>query len=242
MAPAGAIADPPQYAITVTSCGTLPFTPVVGVPAPLTQDTTGKACTNAASGGGPLSANITQWNSGALGSPTAWGTAPSGNVIGVNAYILSPLGSQTSANSVAVTSSPGSILDLTTTGTPCPTSTTATCRNADVDAAILAAISRGSTTPAAGTAYAIVTGGVPLNIITGPVNGCYVTNPTSATDQNIATAENIYLNPVTAATTTGNGTNVTIAPGQSYSCVPGQTTNLSMIAATTAHAVTVVKW
>jgi hypothetical protein len=37
----------------------------------------------------PLNAttNITLWNTVALGSPTAYGTAPSGNVIGVNAFV-----------------------------------------------------------------------------------------------------------------------------------------------------------
>ena len=32
--------------------------------------------------GGSFTGNITQWDSVALGAPTAWGTAPSGNVIG----------------------------------------------------------------------------------------------------------------------------------------------------------------
>ena len=100
----------------------------------------------------------------------------------------------------------------------------------------------GAATPVVGNATAIVTGGTALNIITGPINGCYITNPLSAADENIATAENAYLNPVTTATTAGRGSTVTLAPGQSYNCVPGQTTNLSFVAATTAHALTVVKW
>src|SRR5208282_1141024 len=32
-----------------------------------------------------ISTNVNEWNGTSLGSPTAWGTAPSGNVIGVNA-------------------------------------------------------------------------------------------------------------------------------------------------------------
>jgi hypothetical protein len=97
-------------------------------------------------------------------------------------------------------------------------------------------------TPAAGTASAIVTGGTALVAVTGPVRGCYITNPTSLTDQGIAGAENLYVNPVATATTTGNGTTLTLVPGQSFFCIPGQTTNVSVVAATTGHAFTVVKW
>ena len=97
-------------------------------------------------------------------------------------------------------------------------------------------------TPAAGTASAIVTGGAATTLITGPVNGCYITNPETATEQNIATAEVAYVNPVTTAAATGRGTNSKLSPGQSFSCPPGMTTNLSAIAATTAHAFNVVKW
>jgi hypothetical protein len=74
------------------------------------------------------------------------------------------------------------------------------------------------------------------------VRGCYITNPTSLTDQAIAGAENLYVNPVTTATTTGNGTTLTLVPGQSFFCIPGQTTSVSAVAATTGHAFTVVVW
>lgn len=97
-------------------------------------------------------------------------------------------------------------------------------------------------TPTAGTASAIVTGGTAVTLITGPVNGCYVTNPLAATDQNIAAAEVAYVNPVTTATSNGRGTNSTLQPGDTFICPAGMTTNLSAIAATTAHALTVVKW
>lgn len=97
-------------------------------------------------------------------------------------------------------------------------------------------------TPAAATASAIVTGGAAVTLVTGPVHGCYVTNPLSASDQNIAVAEVAQVNPVTTATAAGRGTNSTLQPGQSFSCPPGMTTNLSAIAATTAHAFNVVVW
>lgn len=100
----------------------------------------------------------------------------------------------------------------------------------------------GSSTPAAGTASTIATGGTAVTMVTGPVNGCYIVNPASAADQGISVAENAYVNPVTTATTTGNGTNATLVPGQTFVCIPGQTTNVSVNAATSSHALTVVKW
>lgn len=99
-----------------------------------------------------------------------------------------------------------------------------------------------ATTPAAGTASAIVTNATAVTMVTGPVSGCYITNPLSAADQNIATAEVGYVNPVTTATVTGRGTTVTLQPGQTFSCVPGQTTNVSVNAATQPHAFTVIVW
>lgn len=98
------------------------------------------------------------------------------------------------------------------------------------------------TTPTGGTASAIVTGGAATTLITGPIHGCYITNGLTATDQNIAAAEVAYVNPVTTATAAGRGTNSALQPGQSWNCPPGMTTNVSAIAATTAHALTVVAW
>ena len=79
-------------------------------------------------------------------------------------------------------------------------------------------------------------------LITGPVYGCIIGNPKSATDQGIATAEVAQLNNVTTAATPGNGTNITLQPGDTWTCPPGQTTNVSANAATTGHSFTVVRW
>jgi len=98
------------------------------------------------------------------------------------------------------------------------------------------------TTPAAGAASAIGTGGTAVTLVTGPVNGCVIQNPITATDQNITTAEPAYINGVTTATANGRGTNTTLNPGDVWRCVPGQTTNVSIIAATASHAFSVVKW
>lgn len=103
-------------------------------------------------------------------------------------------------------------------------------------------IKPGAATPLAGTASAITTGGTAITLVTGPVNGCYITNPLTATDQNITTAEVAYFNPVTTATANGRGTNTSRQPGESWSCIPGQTTNVSAIAATIGHAFNVVVW
>ena len=97
--------------------------------------------------------------------------------------------------------------------------------------------------PGAGSASAIVTGGVAVTLITAPVNGGYIVNPLVALDQNIATAEVAYINPVTTATAVGNGTNVALQPGQIWYCPPGLAgSNVSAIAATAGHAFTVVVW
>ena len=75
-------------ATVVSSCGTPPISYTAGYGYPVTQDTSGKFCTNATSGGGTQNANITQWNSVALGSPSAYGTSPGGVVVpGVNAFV-----------------------------------------------------------------------------------------------------------------------------------------------------------
>ena len=97
-------------------------------------------------------------------------------------------------------------------------------------------------TPAAGAAAAIVTGGVAVTLVTGPVNGCTIQNPITATDQNISVAEVAYINGVATATANGRGQNTTMNPGDIWRCVPGQTTNVSVIAATSAHAFSVEKW
>ena len=102
----------------------------------------------------------------------------------------------------------------------------------------------GALSPAAGTAYKIVTGGTAVTLVTGPVNGCQIVNPLSAADEGIATAEVAYLNPVTTATTTGNNTTVTLQPGQAWNA-PGALAsgvNISVNAATSSHAFTVIVW
>jgi hypothetical protein len=96
-------------------------------------------------------------------------------------------------------------------------------------------------TPAAGTNAVITTGGTAVTLVTGPVNGGYICNPLTASDQNISTAEVAYVNPVTTATANGRGTNSALQPGQCFTVPPLKTgSNVSGIAATSSHALNVV--
>jgi hypothetical protein len=163
-------------------------------------------------------------------SDTSWSGSGNGSLIA----IMKAIAAGTAASSTLP------IYGQATTATPSYTNATANAFSLDLNGGLR--VQAAGQTPAAGTASAIVTGGTALVAVTGPVRGCYITNPTSSTDQAIGSAENLYVNPVTTATTTGNGTTLTLVPGQSFFCVPGQTTNVSVVAATTAHAFTVVKW
>ena len=96
--------------------------------------------------------------------------------------------------------------------------------------------------PRAGTTATIVTGGSAVTLLTGPVNGCYVTNPLLAADQGIVTAEPAYVDPVNTAGTAGNGTTSALQPGQSWACVPQSYIPVTANAATSGHKLTVVIW
>lgn len=99
-------------------------------------------------------------------------------------------------------------------------------------------------TPAPGTTSTLTTGGTAYTLVTGPVHGCYITNPLSAADQGIPVAETASVNPVTTATNNGYATNSALQPGQSWVC-PGALivgSNVSGIATTSAHRLSVVTW
>lgn len=94
-------------------------------------------------------------------------------------------------------------------------------------------------TPTAATASAITTGGTATVLATAPWKGGFVQNPLLASDQNIITAEVIYLNLVTTATANGRGSNVCLQLGDVFLLPPMASGTLSAIAATTAHAVSI---
>jgi hypothetical protein len=94
-----------------------------------------------------------------------------------------------------------------------------------------------SVTPIACANAAVTTGGTAVTASSGTIHGGWITNPLAAGDQNIATAESLYVNLVTTATANGRGTNNLLQPGGSI-VLPAQTTSVSVVAATSAHAFT----
>lgn len=96
-------------------------------------------------------------------------------------------------------------------------------------------------TPAAGNASTIVTGGTAVLAALANVNGGYITNPASDADQGISPAEYLYIDPVNPAPgLVGNGTTIALAPGQSFSLIPGTTLPTAANAVTSGHKFTVV--
>ena len=100
-----------------------------------------------------------------------------------------------------------------------------------------------SVNPRAGATGTIVTGGTAVTALTGPTNGCYISNPSAAADQGIMTAEPIYVDPTGAAATTSTSTtNGRIDAGQTWFCVPYSLQSVSVNAATSGHKFTIVRW
>lgn len=101
-------------------------------------------------------------------------------------------------------------------------------------------------TPQAGNASQVVTGGTPVVAVLGVpagINGGFITNPVTPTDQGISgSPEPLYVNVVTTASLAGNGTTFALSPGQTFNLVPGQTTAASVNAQTTGHRFTVIWW
>ena len=94
-------------------------------------------------------------------------------------------------------------------------------------------------TPTPGLATTVTTGGTAVTAVGPNPNGGFITNPASAADQGLATAEDLIVNPVSSAAngTAGNanGTNFRIPPGASWQIIPGQTTPTSVNAITSGH-------
>lgn len=97
-----------------------------------------------------------------------------------------------------------------------------------------------SVTPSPGLTSTITTGGTAQNAVAAGVNGGYITNPASNTDQGIGTAENLYVNPVGAATTAANGTTIALGPGQTFELIAGSTLPVSVNALSSGHRFSVV--
>ena len=96
--------------------------------------------------------------------------------------------------------------------------------------------------PQGGVSSVIATGGTAVVAVNGGPNGGKITNPLLAVDQGLITAEVLYVNAVTTAMTSANGTTFALQPGQSWDIIPGQTTATSVNAATSGHAFSVMSW
>jgi len=104
-------------------------------------------------------------------------------------------------------------------------------------------------TPKPGATSLVATGGVPVVAVVANslgTGGGYITNPYTAGDQgfdpNTGTPENLYVDIVTDATLSANGTTVAIYPGSTFEIPAGLTTKVSVNAATSGHKFTAVYW
>jgi hypothetical protein len=218
--------------LVVATCGTVVTAFKAGNPGPFTVDVNGNLCQTGGGGGGsvtqgttPWVDNITQWASVTLGAATAWGTAPTGNVPGVNANILGPLGQQLSAASIPVVLPAAQITTLTP-----PTTVTAN------GAANVTATDCSGTVASGGTAQNAFTAQTTLH---------------GFTIANIDTTEPLWISFTTTAAASGAGsyplpaaTATTFAGFGSFTAPPGFGLNhaLSVIAATTSHKFTCTWW
>jgi hypothetical protein len=78
-------------------------------------------------------------------------------------------------------------------------------------------------------------GGAPVVAMYGPIIGGFIINPPDAVGQGIPVAEEIYVDITGPATLGTTGTSVAIQPGQEFKVPPGETTNVSVNAATSHH-------
>lgn len=100
-------------------------------------------------------------------------------------------------------------------------------------------------TPIAGNANEVVTGGTAVtavNAVPTGINYALIVNPLYAADQGLSVAENLYVD-ITGGTPgstagSGNGTVMTLVPGQWVNGIPGQTTAILVNAASSGHKFT----
>ncbi len=73
-------------------------------------------------------------------------------------------------------------------------------------------------------------------------SGGFITNPLLATDQGLSSAEALYVNQVTLASTVANNTTIALQPGQSYTVIPYTTTPVTVASLSPSHKFTAVEW
>ena len=82
----------------------------------------------------------------------------------------------------------------------------------------------------------IAVGGTAVTVAYGQVAGGVITNPSTPAAQGLATVEVLYLDPTGAAAELRvTETTIALQPGQSYFITPGQTTSISVNAASSGH-------
>ena len=102
-----------------------------------------------------------------------------------------------------------------------------------------------ASTPAAFSgAYTIAAGTTAqqLEAASGITNSCSIVNPSTSTEQGIATAESLFVNFVTTATLLSGGTTIELLPGTGIGCPPRMTTAISVNATTTGHKFDGMRW
>lgn len=97
-------------------------------------------------------------------------------------------------------------------------------------------------TPRAGTATIVTLGSNPVVVIDIGPNGGIITNPYTPEGQGLANVESLFVDPVSDAGLTGNGTTFELQPGQSWTAIPGQTTRTTVNAQSSGHKFSAVQY
>ena len=94
----------------------------------------------------------------------------------------------------------------------------------------------------AAAANIIAAGGTAIVAVNGPFNGAIINNPLTATGQNIATAEPLFINFVGLALTTEGGNTFALQPGKSFTSPTGFNSSITVNAATSGHVFSAISW
>lgn len=81
----------------------------------------------------------------------------------------------------------------------------------------------------------IKTGGVPIIAAYGPMEGGFIVNPQTAHDQNLAIAENIFVDLVGNASAVETVTSIPVTPGQTFTLPRGFAGKVSVNAGSSGH-------
>ena len=100
-------------------------------------------------------------------------------------------------------------------------------------------------TPTNGLSTSISNGFQPTRVANGGVSGGIITNPLAASDQGLANAEVLYVDPVGPCAPVNGvlgayGTIFALQPGDKWYLIPGQTTATTVNAVSTGHRFSVV--